>query len=1775
MRKHKRTLAKLLALIMVVLSVMGNRATVTTSFAVEDTGVQTTQEAAPEGDDMKTSGQGSKEPENKGLNSENTGDSKTQESEKQEVEEQEGEKQEGKKQEGKKQEGEKQEADSNKAVEMEKDTQTDSQQESPAKKEGEGDSLGKLTLRTEGVNETATYDGNAHYGHLENLKVTDENGNQVEGAKILYKKGNDWVETKHHLYVAGTNKVTVKAVKDGYDESDPASFTITVEKRVITVKVNKTITYGEALPSFDDYTLHMGDHTFTSGEALPGISGNQKFTKLTLGIKEAQGDAPLDAGTYDIAVLDKEILRDPNGPYPTTQSFDIRVEGKLTVNPVQLKISAEGANADYARKPLYGTVKVTDGKDNPVTEGFKIRYTSSKAGSSYATEGELTWEEWTNKTRIKQEGGYDITQPYRFAAGTSTVTVQAVPLNGNYKASEEATYTLTVGRTDGITIEAQGGTYVYDGQPHGAKSLSFGSTHNHTPDIQYSTDGGKTWVTEEPKLTNAGTMTVTVKASFKNYNPAEAIYTVTVKKKTLGIKASNLTSRYQGKEIKQPSYFVYNWTAAAGDKVVNVTNTTQDAEGNTVKAVDVGTYKNVPSGARVENAAGEDVTGNYDIKYYNGEIKIEPRRMRLEVRDAQKLFGEPDPAYSIIEHGPDGKVPGQKFFTDQEKYVRKSTDGYHERAVGEYTVTIDHPEEGVVFDAEGNDVTKNYEITVTPGTMTIKENKKLIPVKVRYSSNSYPYTGKVLTGDQMFEHVVGDGEPADGLTFEHEGKTYTISSFLRFISSDGLAKGPGSVIDPGAQWGMDVEDAIGRFASGAEGIFDEEGNDVNGTIFYWDGWIHEATNKTGPSIAPVPKNQRASVTVRGRDVTKTYTGEEITVGADELFETVVTHPNGSVETFPGLSFTYDGIKLKIEGGPSGITASGTEIGSYASGGSITFPIQILDERNRDQNGQLFSFTPEFNGGSLIIVEDTEKAVKGAKRALNATAGVKVTVRHTSKTFPYTGQEITLGKEDLFETEVDGQVFPGISFKYEGKDYTVAGLEVIADMSLTDAGNIISTPETNWGGTGLAALWPRATWITDEDGNNVNGTLFSWDGWIRAAENGVGPQIVPSQLHISPGKDGSGGENYYSKYWDGKPLYPENFYVYYLDANNDEVRVTDGIEITYKVAAPFIGGKSYVESGTLTWEQWAQGRGYRPKDMNDPKQRPITQPYRTAPGKPVITVTAKPVQGNNNYTASDPATYTLHVKPAGKLVVDATGASETVPYDGNYHYGNTGALQVTANKDTGESIDISGVNVTYLYSSSKGGVYETEDERKVNGGNGTRLMVAGTKTVWVKATAPGYEDSEPVPFTITVEKRVITIDVGNHEITYGDSLPSFDNYTITMDNGQEFKVNEYLPGISGNQMFETLTLGIEEAQNGATLNVGTYDIKALKKVIQRQPNGPYPTTQSFDIQVTGQLTVKKAQLQIEAEQNYDYIYDHTAHHGDVKVKDGNGKQITTGFKIKYENLDSPGSYAYAGTGELTWDQWDAKTTPKTVNGVKQEVQPYRTIAGTARVRVTIVPDDPDNYAGSTKEYTITVKPYPLTVTLGDATMTYGDPGTFAADPYTVSAMPRGGSSSFRINATQLSYDTASAAGLAAGTYPDRVTLSTGVAIEYNSAASGWVDVTRNFAITVDPGTLTVTAPSTTPTTGGGGTTPAATTPAAATGTPTVTGTGFNLMSDTAGVLGVTRTTDGTETDQQAVLGARRGAGTGDTNNGALWLMVFLTSVLLISERYRKLIEIKQK
>ena len=191
--------------------------------------------------------------------------------------------------------------------------------------------------------------------------------------------------------------------------------------------------------------------------------------------------------------------------------------------------------------------------------------------------------------------------------GTFKIKVSTAA-NGIYAAGEK-TVTLTVDNGT-ILYTATDYSTTYDGQPH---SISVSVANPEGTDVTYSTDG-VTYGSDNPFFSNEGTHTVYYRITKDNYTTIEDSKTVTINKKSVTITAKEQDIVW-GNDINQSLYTVSEDGLITGDSIKEITltpSTTARTENGTISV----------SGVKIENAAGADVTANYDITMANGNLKI-------------------------------------------------------------------------------------------------------------------------------------------------------------------------------------------------------------------------------------------------------------------------------------------------------------------------------------------------------------------------------------------------------------------------------------------------------------------------------------------------------------------------------------------------------------------------------------------------------------------------------------------------------------------------------------------------------------------------------------------------------------------------------------------------------------------------------------------------------------------------------------------------------------------------------------------------------------------------------------------------------------------------------------------------------------------------------------------------------------------------------------------------------------------------------------------------
>ena len=346
--------------------------------------------------------------------------------------------------------------------------------------------------------------------------------------------------------------------------------------------------------------------------------------------------------------------------------------------------------------------------------------------------------------------------------GTFKIKVSTVA-NGIFAAGEK-TVTLTVDNGT-ILYTATDYSTTYDGQPH---SISVSVTNPEGAAVTYSTDG-ITYGSDNPSFSNEGTYTVYYRITKDNYTTIEGSKTVTINKKPVTITAQEQDIVW-GKDINQSLYTVSEDGLITGDSIKEITltpSTTDRTENGTISV----------SGVKIENAAGVDVTANYDITMANGNLKITHNTAlapeRIEASKTKTTY-----------------TAGDTLKVDDLAVTVYYADGYSE-PVQDYTTNvfaIDMSADGdkiLTVSYTKNGVTKTKDIT-------IKVNAALASYKIISGADSEwkQNTDRTITiggnGEfSKFESVKVDGSIIDAKNYTaKEGSTIIIlkADYLKTLS---------------------------------------------------------------------------------------------------------------------------------------------------------------------------------------------------------------------------------------------------------------------------------------------------------------------------------------------------------------------------------------------------------------------------------------------------------------------------------------------------------------------------------------------------------------------------------------------------------------------------------------------------------------------------------------------------------------------------------------------------------------------------------------------------------------------------------------------------------------------------------------------------------------------------------------------------------------------------------------------------------------------------------
>ncbi len=576
--------------------------------------------------------------------------------------------------------------------------------------------------------QNVVYDGDDHKFVPE---VTTKDGTKLTPGtdyEVTYTKDG---QTTDDFTNSGEIKITITG-KGNYSGTVEKTYSIT--KRPITFVGNsKSKTYNGQKQTVEGYTVSKAEGQY---ELVEGHTAS-----LTA---SASGT---NVGTYE-----GNITAAANVKVETTDGVDVTANYAITTSPGTLKITEKSISGDT--------------KDITVKDFSDVTYNgTAQKQDPVVTDGTTTLvkdQDYTVSYKSSSTDGDDYTN----AGNTITVTITG---KGNYSGTVEKTYTITKAP---LTVTTKSDSKVYDGDPLTAEGKLDGLVNGET--ATFTVTGNQT---------DVGSSENTYTIDWEHGTAKESNYTIQENKGTLTVEAQHLTpetdpenpskedSNYKGVTVKDPQNVVYD-----GDDHKFVPEvTTKDGTKLTPGTDYEVTYTK-------DGQTTDDFTNS-------GEIKITITGKGNYSGTVEKTYSITKRPITFVGNSKSKTYNGQK--QTVEGYTVSKAEGQYELVeghtasltasasgtnVGTYEGNITAAANVKVETTDGVDVTANYAITTSPGTLKITEKSisgdtKDITVK---DFSDVTYNGTAQKQDPVV---------TDGTTTLVKDQDYTVS--YKSSSTDG------------------------------------------------------------------------------------------------------------------------------------------------------------------------------------------------------------------------------------------------------------------------------------------------------------------------------------------------------------------------------------------------------------------------------------------------------------------------------------------------------------------------------------------------------------------------------------------------------------------------------------------------------------------------------------------------------------------------------------------------------------------------------------------------------------------------------------------------------------------------------------------------------------------------------------------------------------------------------------------------------------------------------
>ena len=464
-----------------------------------------------------------------------------------------------------------------------------------------------------------------------------------------------------------------------------------------TLKSDATITFKVDCPFekfanevlVDGTALNAADFTAVSGSTVVTLQ-NACLNRLTPGVHSVE-------------------MRFTDGAAKT--SFIVTEAPPAVGLPLEVRAKDQSLNYNGAAQNIvqteYTVTGLVDGDEATVT--LKI----VKDGEELASVTDAGSYQIVPSVVVKNGDTAVAAEKYKVTSASATLTV-------NKQAATFTAFSATAqtdGKTEVIAAESSFGDFV-----KGYKSAGLIDGHK-VDSITVNGRGTESFATSIPKesikIVDGSGKDVTANYDIKT---VDGYVTIQVKEKanvklTVTALAQTLTYNGAAQKLNQSAYSVNG--LEDGD-VATVTLTLRKEGGTLNDAVNAGEYTIVPS-VTIRSKDGKDVANDkYLVTLVNGTLTIKPFDLKLEaVSDSKTYDGKPLVNSNVKASG----LAGNDKFRDKDGVKFSVTDSKGNLVtngvinVGTYTKKVT---EVHIVNANGEDVTANYNIIKVDGTLTIK-----------------------------------------------------------------------------------------------------------------------------------------------------------------------------------------------------------------------------------------------------------------------------------------------------------------------------------------------------------------------------------------------------------------------------------------------------------------------------------------------------------------------------------------------------------------------------------------------------------------------------------------------------------------------------------------------------------------------------------------------------------------------------------------------------------------------------------------------------------------------------------------------------------------------------------------------------------------------------------------------------------------------------------------------------------------------------------------------